>query len=254
MSCSCFCCVTASGELLHGIRKKEPLVSPEEEEEKEEEEAYRSSMDLSLLREKYLSSMEQQKHSQVILYRTVSEELSEAVSFVPVTQGLSPPPVTSDPDPTSTCDPWHVHLELHRRGRPRVTAASTPETTNTNSSSRRSSASSCESNNRKLSSDSCCCTNEEEPKCRGEEEEMESCPPPTASSSSISSTSCSLTEDQGPRVLQRRLSAPAPALRFTRQYSVGGVGSSTGGQHPFPSRKTPRISEAARRLGLYASF
>lgn len=51
----------------------------------------------------------------------------------------------------------------------------------------------------------------------------------------------------------------APALRFTRQLSVGGLGSSTGvhlnqNYHPFPNRKTPRISEAARRLGMYSSF
>lgn len=51
----------------------------------------------------------------------------------------------------------------------------------------------------------------------------------------------------------------APGLRFTRQLSVGGVGSSSGVHHnqdfyPFPNRKTPRISEAARRLGMYSSF
>lgn len=51
----------------------------------------------------------------------------------------------------------------------------------------------------------------------------------------------------------------APALRFTRQLSVGGVGSSTGvhqnqNYHPFPNRKPPRISEAAKRLGMYSSF
>ncbi|KAK1875386.1 putative protein C9orf152 [Dissostichus eleginoides] len=187
---SCFCCVTPSGELLHGIQKKEQLVVREEEEEEQEEEANRSIMDLSLLREKYLSSREQQKLSQVILFRTVPEEHSEAVSFVPVTQGLH----SSD-----------------------------------------------SSNNRKLSSDSssCCCTTEEEEEAsggfRGEEEvETESCPLPPP---------CSLTEVQRPRVLQRQLSV--------------GSSSSMGGPHeyhPFPSRKTPRISEAAKRLGLYASF
>uniref|UniRef100_A0A3B4XAQ9 TBC1 domain-containing protein n=1 Tax=Seriola lalandi dorsalis TaxID=1841481 RepID=A0A3B4XAQ9_SERLL len=56
----------------------------------------------------------------------------------------------------------------------------------------------------------------------------------------------------------RKFSAPA-ALRFTRQLSVGGVGSSSGvhqnqNYYPFPSRKAPRISEAARRLGMYSSF
>ncbi|KAL3040327.1 hypothetical protein OYC64_011373 [Pagothenia borchgrevinki] len=227
MSCSCFCFVTPSGELLHGIQKKEQLVVREEE----EGEAIRSIMDLSLLREKYLSSREQQKLSQVILLRTVPEEHSEAVSFVPVTQGLSPPPVTSDPDPTTSFDPWHVHLELHRRNLPRVTAACSPETTSSNGSSRKPSS----------DSSSCCCTTEEEEEeasggFRGEEEvETESCPP--------ASSPCSVTEVQRPRVLQRQLSV--------------GSSSSMGGPHeyhPFPSRKTPRISEAAKRLGLYASF
>lgn len=51
----------------------------------------------------------------------------------------------------------------------------------------------------------------------------------------------------------------APAFRFTRQLSEGGSGSSSGvrlnqNYHPFPNRKTPRISEAAKRLGLYSSF
>ncbi|XP_051241845.1 uncharacterized protein LOC127355220 isoform X4 [Dicentrarchus labrax] len=51
----------------------------------------------------------------------------------------------------------------------------------------------------------------------------------------------------------------APVLRFTRQLSVGGLGSSAGvhqsqNYHPFPNRKTPRISEAAKRLGMYSSF
>lgn len=49
------------------------------------------------------------------------------------------------------------------------------------------------------------------------------------------------------------------ANRITRQLSVGDEGSCTGVQHyqnyyPFPNRKTPRISEAAKRLGMYASL
>ncbi|XP_033978119.1 uncharacterized protein LOC117475888 isoform X2 [Trematomus bernacchii] len=225
MSCSCFCCVTPSGELLHGIQKKEQLVVREEE----EGEAIRSIMDLSLLREKYLSSREQQKLSQVILLRTVPEEHSEAVSFVPVTQGLSPPPVTSDPDPTTSFDPWHVHLELHRRNLRHVTTACSPETTSSNGSSRKPSS----------DSSSCCCTTEEEEEAsggfRGEEEvETESCPP--------ASSPCSVTEVQRPRVLQRQLSVGSSSMGGPHEY------------HPFPSRKTPRISEAAKRLGLYASF
>lgn len=44
-------------------------------------------------------------------------------------------------------------------------------------------------------------------------------------------------------------SGGAPVLRFTRQLS-----SSNQIYQPFPHRKTPRISEAARRLGMYSSF
>uniref|UniRef100_A0A669F638 Uncharacterized protein n=1 Tax=Oreochromis niloticus TaxID=8128 RepID=A0A669F638_ORENI len=43
-------------------------------------------------------------------------------------------------------------------------------------------------------------------------------------------------------------------LRFTRQQSVGGAASHCQVYYPFPSRKTPRISEAAKRLGMYSSF
>lgn len=45
----------------------------------------------------------------------------------------------------------------------------------------------------------------------------------------------------------------APALRFIRQPSAGGAGSPKHSYQPFPHRKTPRISEAARRLGMYSS-
>ncbi|XP_029284080.1 uncharacterized protein C9orf152 isoform X1 [Cottoperca gobio] len=267
MSCSRCCCVG----LLDGSRKKERLVRRVEE---QEEDSTRN-MDISLLREQYRSTREaQRRHTQVLLFRTVSEELSEAVGIVPVTQGLaspwepdssSPSAVTFDPDPTTGCDPWHVHLDLHLRSRPCVGAqltASSPETTNTNSSSRRSSSS--ESVGRKLSVDSpsespcssSCSTKEEDHTagCRAEPEETD---PPHASTNILHEDLQEKPCATGNIVLQRKLSAPA--LRLTRQLSVGGVGSSTGGPqnhnyHPFPNRKTPRISEAARRLGMYSSF
>lgn len=83
----------------------------------------------------------------VVLNPPVSEELSKAVSIIPVTQGLTspwepsgstPPAISFDSDPM-TYDPWHIHLGLHRRCCLGVTAqltASSPETTNTNGSSR----------------------------------------------------------------------------------------------------------------------
>ncbi|XP_042369810.1 uncharacterized protein LOC121963594, partial [Plectropomus leopardus] len=230
----------------------------------------------------------------------------------------SPPSaVTFDPDLT-TCDPWHVHLGLHRGRCPRVSAqqlaASSLETTNTNRSSRRSSSSS-ESAGRKLSvdstSDSPCSSREDIPSdgSRGRPQRTDPVQLPVSaaeqtpsdgssedrpsgslsdpqeswsagsdgSSTPVASVSCSpcssaagLPEEaKGRRSdaanggLQTTGSSSAwrgsqkfssPALRFTRQLSVGGVGSSAGVHHPFPNRKTPRISEAARRLGMYSSF
>lgn len=302
------------------------------QQEEEEEESSRN-MDISLLREQYRCTRETQKrHTQVLLFRTVSEELSGAVSIIPVPQGLtspwephssSPPPaVTFNPDPT-TCDPWHVHLGFHRHCCPRVTMqhASSPDTTNTNSSSRRSS-SSCESVTKKISVDltsdspcsSICSTKEEVPSDTsrvdaekidpvsgsldaaeqhsrdGSKEERsagsssdphdcsaagsdESSTPIASITCSPSSSTTSLHEDLNEHQSAGRTTGngfpqsgstsstwrssrkfSAPALRFTRQFSVGGVGSSAGVHHPFPNRKTPRISEAARRLGMYSSF
>ncbi|XP_068593227.1 collagen alpha chain-like isoform X2 [Cebidichthys violaceus] len=274
-------------------------------------------MDISLLREQYRCTREtQRRHTHVLLLRTVSEELSGVV----VSQGFtSPPAVTFDPDP------WHVHLELHRRCCPGVT----------DSSSRRSSSS---SESRKLSSCSSFCSSTEEVKADGSRGD----PGPGSSDGSgsrgdpgpVSSrgnpdTGCSDGSRGGPGTCSSRgdpgtgssdgsrgdsgpsssIGDPgtvssdgswsrgdpgpgscdgsrenpektdpvqvsvsgslgsrkfsAPALRFTRQLSLGGVGSSAGvhqnqnqnqSYHPFPNRKTPRISEAARRLGMYSSF
>ncbi|XP_023252708.1 uncharacterized protein C9orf152 homolog [Seriola lalandi dorsalis] len=303
-----------------GVRRKELLAREEEEEEEGagEEEESRRNMDVSLLREQYRSSREtQRRQTQLLLFRTVSEELSGAVSVVPVTQGLaSPPPaVTFDPDPL-TYDPWRVHLDLHRRSCPGVTVrlpTSYPETTNSSvtGSSRCSSSSSSGSDPDSGSSDRSRGVNgsgadpvhfsvtrpldasEQNPSDGSREDppddSQESSAPGSLTSSDESSTpvasvTCSpsssntdlhqdLKENRSADVktnndfLQtntpagrgsRKFSAPA-ALRFTRQLSVGGVGSSSGvhqnqNYYPFPSRKAPRISEAARRLGMYSSF
>ncbi|KAF1373363.1 hypothetical protein PFLUV_G00259790 [Perca fluviatilis] len=291
MSCSCCCCVTPSGELLDGIRKKEQTMT-----------------DMSALRERYRSSTEtQRRHTHVLLLRTVSEELSEAISIVPVTQALrSPwepdgrsPPVTFDPDRPGG-DPWHLHLDLHRRSRPRD---SSPETRHTNSSSRRSSSSSSsssESDCRNLSGDSTSDwpssagadrstgdpetghnhnhnhvshgNRESDPEKKKKDPVSGSLDDPDGfhgdprdQSAAGSEESFTAGRQDGESAASgasawtgfRKLSAPV--LRFTRQQSVGGVGSTTGGHQnqnyqPFPNRKTPRISEAARRLGMYSSF
>ncbi|XP_070708934.1 uncharacterized protein [Pempheris klunzingeri] len=349
MSWSCCCCMSPSGELLldgnasthTGQRSPcvpHPAGSRKEEEEEEEEEESRGRMELSLLRQQYRSTTDtQRRHTQVLLFRTVSDELSQAVCIIPVTQGLtspwepnscSPPAVTSDPDP------WHVHLGLHRRSRPGAVAqlaASSPETTNTNSSSRRSSSSleTCtlqqdvdpalgpHSSSRETSpcSSSNSTTEEEHSDTdgsrgapgpgplegtRGDSDGIDpvqdsgSGPADASEHQSLSDGSTEgrrgsdggsaprgstaslhrdLRENQstGRRTTNGVLPTAAtsawrgsgrlaaPALRFTRQLSVGGVGSSSGGHHdlnyhPFPNRKPPRISEAARRLGMYSSF
>ncbi|XP_070841864.1 uncharacterized protein [Chaetodon trifascialis] len=344
MSCSCCCCVAPSGGPLEGT-KEARLLKEEEEEEAGggEEEESRRDMDISLLREQYRCTRDRQRrHTQVLLFRTVSEELLETVSIIPITQGLtspwkpsssSQPSITFDPNPV-TYNPWHVHLDLHRCCCPGVTSqltTSSPETANTNSSSRRSSASSEAVASRQdedsdSPSSSINHTKEKDhfntdgsrgdpdtgssERSAGDPEKMDPvqvslnngskqvCPealcsvsveclaPITSDESSTpvasitcspSSSTTSLEEDlkegqsAGRRtrnaVLQNSSTAawrgsrksPAPGLRFTRQLSVGGVGSSVGvhqnqNYHPFPSRKTPRISEAARRLGMYSSF
>ncbi|XP_036934773.1 putative protein TPRXL [Acanthopagrus latus] len=318
-----------------GSRRKERLVSGDEEEDQDSEES-RRTMDISLLREQYRSSREaQRRHTQVLLLRTVLEEVSEAVSIIPVAQGLtsswepncSPPPaVIFEPDPT-TYDPWHVHLGLHRRSLPAVTVQLTApslETTNTDSSSRCSSSSSEDGSSRqdvvspsssRPTSPYSSSTTEEDPlstgRSRGDPEKTDPVQVPVSasldaselnpgngsrrdhpdrsdtssdeSSTPVASITCSrssstsslhedLNTDQSagrkpshdtlqtsstsPWTGSREFSAPA---RFTRQLSVGGLGSSMGihlnqNYHPFPNRKTPRISEAARRLGMYSSF
>ncbi|XP_039859832.1 uncharacterized protein C9orf152-like [Simochromis diagramma] len=225
-------------------------------------------MDVSVLREEYRSSRERRRrHTQVLLFRTVSEELSEAVAIVPAPQGLTlpwPPPVIFDPDP------WHVHLDLHRR--------SCPET-----SSRRSGSSSSEvggsqheSRYRRLSAPPssssetppCCslsATREEEdpdpPSFRGSRGDLafpdyslgltESSTPITTSLQQDQQENRSTQKETSNSVLEGRSSR---TLRFTRQQSVGGASSHSQVYYPFPSRKTPRISEAAKRLGMYSSF
>ncbi|XP_068160255.1 TRIO and F-actin-binding protein-like [Antennarius striatus] len=144
MSCSCCCYVSPTG-----TRKERLVHGGVAEVEGGEEEESRRNMDISLLREQYRSTKERQRrHTQVLLLRTVSEQLSESVNIVPVTQGLTSPwepssgplPVlTFDLDPMSY-DPWHVHLGLHKRLCPGAIAqltASSVEMTSALCSSRR---------------------------------------------------------------------------------------------------------------------
>ncbi|XP_055363680.1 uncharacterized protein LOC129603926 isoform X2 [Betta splendens] len=116
----CCCCEGPFKELLEGSRRKEILLKEEEQREGgggAGEEERGMTMDISLLRAQYRSSRDQRsRQTQVLLFRTVSEDLTEAVRVVPITQGLTPPNITFDPSPI-TYDPWHLHLDAHRRSR-----------------------------------------------------------------------------------------------------------------------------------------
>ncbi|XP_041824308.1 uncharacterized protein LOC121628949 [Melanotaenia boesemani] len=302
MSCCC-CCVAASGELLDGIRKKVRLFS-----EEEEEEVSRRKMDVSLLREEYRSSREKQKTlTQVLLFRTVSEEPAEAVRIVPVAQGLVSPWEPNTPPPSFDADqkmydPWHVHLELHRRSHP-TGSTQLPHSRHTWSSSSDVGGSQQESRSRKPSSSVSLCSSRETSPCTREKDEARPDSGTSDGSSGGSSRTCGvdqvqssseqhLSEDPAEMSAQSSViifqgpvdpgpdggstctpSTTSPHLnqeqnqssesitskarrgsRFSRQLSIGGMCSSSQNHYPFPSRKTPRISEAARRLGMYSSF
>ncbi|KAJ3611681.1 hypothetical protein NHX12_021695 [Muraenolepis orangiensis] len=86
----------------------------------------RVRMDIAMLRERYRWTRDQtlRNKSRVVVFRRVSEDLTEAVRVITVTQGLDslwesnnsvPPDLTLLPVDPVTPDPWHVHLDLHRR-------------------------------------------------------------------------------------------------------------------------------------------
>lgn len=62
------------------------------------------------------------------------------------------------------------------------------------------------------------------------------------------------TEEQEQNQSSGWCSALVPTPRFGRQLSEGGVCSSSQNPFPFPKRRPPRLSEAARRLGLYSPW
>ncbi|XP_034035982.1 uncharacterized protein LOC117518846 [Thalassophryne amazonica] len=332
---SCSCC----RELLKGADSREERGGDRLLEEEE-----RSEMDVSVLREEYRRSREsQRRQTHLLLFRTVSEDLSEAITIVPVPQALgssrepdgssvaaSPSDVTFEPEPM-TCDPWHIHLGLHRRSHRGVTVqlpAVSPEVMDTRGCSP---SRSCSSTDSKLLVDSpikspgtsgnaspcgakedkhfqgavdrssrhADCSSTERPRpdsiCatsdQPEHEAVQGSVPrslsvssssskrSSGSSSSESSATAHLMDsapvasitgstgnlnsdlDQKPVLhsdgtpaCHRSRKFQGPASRVTRQLSVGGIGSSASDFFPFPHRKSPRISEAAKRLGMYSSF
>ncbi|RVE59070.1 hypothetical protein OJAV_G00200620 [Oryzias javanicus] len=275
---SCSCCIHLSGGenlLLHEIST----------EEEEEEEVWR--MDVSDLRQQYRSCRE--RHQEVLLFGTVSEERFEAFSIVPVAQGLTLPwepisslssTITFDCNP-KMYDPWHVHLDLHRRSRPAVSAQSpllSRPTPSSKSRTRELSGSACSSRG----TSPCVFSSQEERVCTEASElqfygrpgsgQVQGSPHPDPSedvpdSSStleseltnpeetptLDSFSPHLTvEKQGQKRSSDWCSALVLTRRVSRQLSEGGVCSPSQNPFPFPSRRPPRLSEAARRLGLYS--
>ncbi|KAM9333614.1 uncharacterized protein KZ484_018636 [Pholidichthys leucotaenia] len=193
-------------------------------------------MEVSALRQEYRSSREQQRRNiQVLLFTAAAAEMSEAVSIVPVAQCLTSPrepngtssPPSSDiyPDP-KICDPWHVHLDLHRRSRPAI-------------SSRFSCSSSSEVRSTRASDSSRNPTEENDNSFDGNvtgrehfKEEM------------VQDPSGSLTQSP---VCRATIS---PSTSRDLQENSGGPRWK---HYPFPSRRTRRVSEAARRMGMYSS-
>ncbi|KAM4534148.1 uncharacterized protein PAE49_022443 [Odontesthes bonariensis] len=235
-------------------------------------------MDVSLLREEYRSRRERQsRRTQVLLFTADSEQPLEAIGIVPVAQGVTSPGVTSPGVPNNTptspvtfdsdqkmYDPWHVHLDLHRRCR---TAVCTRTSRWWWSSSEVGGS---------QQDTSHCGEGDPHPDCDG--------------SSGGSSRTCGAAQVQSPSEQHLREDPPDGASRMTTESPVSGsegpeAPSSDDGTHlhqdqnqeqnqnqnqekngsaesradgsqnhyPFPSRRAPRISEAARRLGMYSA-
>ncbi|MEQ2229916.1 hypothetical protein ILYODFUR_023861 [Ilyodon furcidens] len=260
-------------------------------------------MDVSVLSQQYRISREKQRRTEPQLVRTDFDELSDTISIVPVPQGwtspwkpasFSPPVDNFDSDP-KMFDPWHVHLDLHRRCRPAVNiqtelrrcrcSCSSPSGISTTNLSLSdcfcSSTDTCSfteehlvgSNPGSGSSDGCSegfsrsCLMGQAPGSKN----------PTHSSSSrttervyqqskVQGSGASTTNlDQNQEKNQSARSSgfsssrnsqhlQTPTSRFSHQLNSGGGSRLSRNHYPFPSRKTPKISEAVRRLGLYSSF
>ncbi|XP_036073365.1 uncharacterized protein LOC112150983 isoform X2 [Oryzias melastigma] len=269
MSCSCCNHLSGREKLLHEISTEE-----------EEEEVWR--MDVSDLRQQYRSCRE--RHQEVLLFGTVSEERFEAFSIVPVAQGLTLPwepissfssTITFDCNP-KMYDPWHVHLDLHRRSRPAVSAQSPVLSRSTPSSKSRTREPS-GSPSSSIETSSCVFSAQEERVCTelqfygrpGSGQVQDSPQQDPSEGVPDSSLEADVTNPEETPTLdsfcphlnaekqeQNRSSGWCSALvltrRFGRQLSEGGVCSPSQNPFPFPSRRPPRLSEAARRLGLYS--
>ncbi|XP_029979752.1 uncharacterized protein LOC115411681 [Sphaeramia orbicularis] len=296
-------CLRGHGWVRTGERRRSQLEEEEEEAAGAEEQQSRRSMDICVLTDQYRWSRDTQRtRTRVCLFRKVSQELTDTISIIAVNQGLSsswepnsssplacsPPAAVVDPG-SLTYDPWHVHLDLHRRSRPSCPPVSRCSSLSSESRGRNLSESdSASSSVERWPCSSFSSTKEEDiptgdedpqaPHRSRPEESFTVDPltgspqdPPDSSSESqegpgggsdgsstpVASTGGStsdLHQDVGNAAPPQGYRKP-PGLGFTRHLSVGGVGYNQNQNHyPFPSRRSPRISEAARRLGMYSSF
>lgn len=195
-------------------------------------------MDVSVLRQRYRTCRDRQRRTAPQLVRTDSTGPSDAVSMVPVAQGwTSPwepanspflPVVTFDPD-RKTSDPWRVHLDLHRRCHPALGLQGEPRS------------------------------------CRSSSSEVTSCIRTQEHGSGSSGSglgSTSRTPERDPQQPEVRFTGPHQkqdqnpsegTSSFYQQLGSGAGSGSCQNQNPFPSRRNLKISESARRLGLYPS-
>uniref|UniRef100_A0A3P9ACJ1 TBC1 domain-containing protein n=1 Tax=Esox lucius TaxID=8010 RepID=A0A3P9ACJ1_ESOLU len=214
-TCSRSCCETVIGDV-----KKE---------DRSEIVAELTRMDIALLREQYNWIKEKQKlQTQVVLFTEMSGQ--PLINVVPVNQEMKNTREMERLVSEAKIDivgeldgnTWRTHLGVHRRKNIIIPTHPNPTVSSTNCSSFKSLSEHCaETSSEKILRDS-------------DSAEM-------STSNSISGSH----KLSGLSVMSRRLSlgdhGPSPVL-------------SSGLHYPFPKRKGPNKSEAARRLGMYASF
>ncbi|XP_029611397.1 uncharacterized protein LOC115195562 [Salmo trutta] len=196
-------------------------------------------MDIALLTEQYnLTKEKQKRQTLVVLFRQVSTDAAEIsgqalVNVVPVNQEMKSKHERKMSVSESENDfvgdleraSWRKPLAIHRQNNIIIPPHTNPTITGSNSSFTSLSEDFPETSSEKVLGDSI---------------SIHSVELSTSNSSSGS----------------RKFSAPAV---LSRQLSFGGqrpplLSSSPHHHYPFPQRKGPKKSEAARRLGMYASF
>uniref|UniRef100_A0A674A7I9 Uncharacterized LOC115150305 n=1 Tax=Salmo trutta TaxID=8032 RepID=A0A674A7I9_SALTR len=210
-----------AGDLSHFVEDQREIVANRS----------RMNQDIALLRKQYNCTKEKQK-TRVVLFRQGSGKA--LVNMVPVNQEMKSTHERKRTVSEAEIDfvrhleiaPWYTHLGIHRRTNGIIASHPNPTFTGSNSSSLTSLSEDCP----EMSSD----------KVLGDS---------TSIHSEELSTSNSISGSQ-------KFSAP---VVLSRQLSFGGqqpplFSSSPLHHYPFPQRKGPKKSEAARRLGMYTSF